>query len=387
MPRLLVVSTVPRTLRLFIFPLARYFQSQGWTVDAAASGVTAAGDCVEVFDEVQEVNWTRNPMDLRNLVAGPRMIRDIVSRGNYDVVHVHTPVAALVTRYALRRRPAARPVVIYTAHGFHFHGGGNSVKNWIFRSLEKLAGRWTDYLIVMNEYDEAEARKRRFVPPDRLRYMSGIGIDTGFYSMERVSEESVKAVRDELRLPDDAPMFLMIAEFNSGKRHVDALRAFARICQDSQVFLVCVGEGPLRASMEKLAVDLGISDRCRFLNERWDIPVVIRASTATLLPSVREGLPRCVMESLCLERPVIGSDVRGIHELLRDGAGVLVKPMDVDGLAQGMKWVLDNPEAAGSMARVGRGRMNGPYHLSTIQSAHRDLYDEALAWRNGHESR
>lgn len=388
MPRLLVVSTVPRTLRLFIFPLARYFQANGWCVDAAAHGVTTAPDCVEVFDEVWDVDWARNPLDPRNLTTGPRMIRNIVTRGNYDVVHVHTPVAALVTRYALRNLPAGvKPVVVYTAHGFHFHAGGNPVKNRIFRSLEKLAGRWTDFLIVMNEYDEAAARKCNFVPPDRLRFMSGIGIDTGFYSPEKVTGEAVTAVRDELRLPEGAPMILMIAEFNPGKRHVDALRALARIHNDTRVYLVCVGEGPLRESMEKLAEDLGISERCRFLNERWDIPVVIRASTATLLPSVREGLPRCVMESLCLERPAIGSDVRGIHELLCDGAGILVKPKDVDGFAAAMKWVLEHPAAAESMASVGRARMQGPYELSTILSAHRDLYEEGLAGRKVQVSR
>lgn len=176
-------------------------------------------------------------------------------------------------------------------------------------------------------------------------------------------------------------MILMVAEFNPGKRHVDALRAFARIYRDSALHLVFVGEGPLRSSMERLAADLGISERCRFLNERWDIPVMIRASVATLLPSIREGLPRCVMESMCLERPVIGSDVRGIRELLGDGAGILVKARDVDGFADAMKRVLEQPEAAKAMADLGRQRMQGPYELSSILSVHQDLYEEALARR------
>ncbi|MDO9172344.1 MAG: glycosyltransferase family 4 protein [bacterium] len=382
MPRLLMVATVPRTLRLFLFPLARFFQAKGWRVDAAANGVTSARDCVEVFDEVRDIEWSRNPLDPRNLRTGPRMIRAVVAHGKYDVVHVHTPVAALVTRYALKGLAAKdRPVVVYTAHGFHFHAGGNPFRNQVFRTLEKLAGRWTDYLIVMNEDDEAEARKLGIVPADRLRYMRGIGIDTDFYAPQQVSEASVKAVRDELRLPGEAPMILMVAEFNPGKRHVDALRAFARIYRDSALHLVFVGEGPLRSSMERLAADLGISERCRFLNERWDIPVMIRASVATLLPSVREGLPRCVMESMCLERPVIGSDVRGIRELLGDGAGILVKARDVDGFADAMKLVLEHPEAAQAMADLGRKRMQGPYELSSILSAHLDLYEEALARR------
>ena len=67
------------------------------------------------------------------------------------MVHVHTPVASFVTRYALRKEKKLK--IIYTCHGFHFYKGG-SILNWmLFYPIEYLAARWTDKLITINSED------------------------------------------------------------------------------------------------------------------------------------------------------------------------------------------------------------------------------------------
>ena len=67
----------------------------------------------------------------------------------------------------------------------------------------------------------------------------------------------------------------------------------------------------------KLARALGVADRVHFLGHRPDIPALVRASVAVLLPSEREGLPRSVMEALSLGVPVVGTRIRGIVRLAR----------------------------------------------------------------------
>src|SRR5207249_867737 len=125
----------------------------------------------------------------------------LVAAEGYDLVHVHSPVAAFVTRMALRRmRRQGKPRVIYTAHGFHFYQGSPRVRGTLFRTLERLAGRWTDHLVVINREDEAAALKYGIVPPQRLRYMPGIGVDTQVYSAASVPAADIAAVRGELRL-------------------------------------------------------------------------------------------------------------------------------------------------------------------------------------------
>lgn len=377
MNSVLFVTTIPGTLSAFLLPFADRFRAQGWRVDAMAQGVSNCPKCLQAFDRVWEVEWSRNPLDPQNLMVAPQQIREVVKQGGYDIVHVHTPVAAFVTRYALNKLRQGRPKVIYTAHGFHFYRGGKLIKNASFLALEKLAGLWTDYLVVINTEDEAAAKRYRIVPPERVRYISGIGVNLDRYNHNAVSEAEVLSLRQELGLTSETPLFLSIAEFIPRKHHRDILMAFARLNRP-EVHLALAGDGLLIEQMQQLASDLGIQERVHFLGLRQDIPTLIRASVATLLASEQEGLPRSVMESLCLEVPVIGTDIRGTRDLLQGGCGLLVKVGDVDGLAQAMAAILDSPEDAKMMGKRGRERMSA-YELGHILKMYEALYAEALA--------
>jgi len=377
MRRLLIVTTVPATLAAFLLPFARHFREQGWQVDAMTRGDTTRPEVAAAFDHVWPVEWSRSPLSPQNLLRTPRIVREIVEREGYDLVHVHTAVAGFVTRYALRSvRRQGRPKVIYTAHGFNFDQNIPLHKNVAFLSLEKLAGRWTDYQVVINRQDEAAARRYRIVPPERVCYMPGIGLDLGVYQAGTIAESDVARVRQGLGVAPAAPLLLMVAEAIPRKRPADALRAFASLeCRAAHLALA--GEGPLVEPLRQLATDLRIQDRVHFLGFRRDVPALMRASVAVILPSRAEGLPRSVMEAQSLEVPVIGTDIRGVRDLLADGKGLMFKVGDVEGLAHAMTWVLRNPDEARAMAQRGRAQM-ATYDLHRIIALHDELYAKAL---------
>jgi glycosyltransferase involved in cell wall biosynthesis len=377
MNRLLMVTTVPSTLRSFLLPFAAHFRSQGWQVDAMACGVSASPECQTGFDRVWEVEWSRNPLDPRNLLSAPGAIREIVMREKYQIVHVHTPVAAFVTRYALKDlRQQLGAKVIYTAHGFHFYAGGNPLKNAAFINLEKSGGSWTDYLVTINYEDKEAALQHKLVAPKQSRYMPGIGVDLKYYNRQLVSASAVAQVRQELGIGENTPLLLSVAEFTARKRHVDAISAFAKLAR-TDVHFALAGSGPLMAKMKQLAVELGVADRIHFLGNRSDVPVLMRAARANILVSAQEGLPRSVLESLALEVPTIGTKIRGTQDLLEGGCGLLVDLGDVDGLTSAMAWVLDRPEAAAKMSKLGHERI-AAYDLELIIQLHEQLYAEAL---------
>jgi glycosyltransferase involved in cell wall biosynthesis len=372
-----MVTTVPSTLRSFLLPFAAHFRSQGWQVDGMACGISDSPECQQGFDRVWEVQWSRNPLDPRNLCSAPPTIRQIVTREKYQIVHVHTPVAAFVTRYALKDlRESLGIKVIYTAHGFHFYTGGNPLKNAAFINLEKCAGKWTDYLVTINQEDKSAALRYGLVTPARARHNPGIGVDLKYYNRHAVSESAVQEVRQELGLGEDRRLLLSVAEFTPRKHHVDAIAAFAKLAR-TDVDLAFAGTGPLMDKMQQLAVDLGVSDRVHFLGNRRDIPVLMKAASANILVSAQEGLPRSVLESLALETPTIGTKIRGTEDLLTGGCGRLVDVGDVDGLAAAMAWVLDRPQEAAKMSKLGRERVS-LYDLESIVKLHEELYAEAL---------
>jgi glycosyltransferase involved in cell wall biosynthesis len=188
-------------------------------------------------------------------------------------------------------------------------------------------------------------------------------------------------VRQELGLGEDRHLLLSVAEFTARKHHVDAIAAFAKLDR-MDIDLAFAGTGPLMDKMKRFASELGVGNRVHFLGNRRDIPVLMRAASANILVSAQEGLPRSVLESLALETPTIGTKIRGTEDLLADGCGRLVDVGDVDGLAAAMAWVLDRPEEAADMSKLGRERVSF-YELESIVELHEQLYAEALDRRAG----
>ena len=377
MSSLLFVTTIPGTLSAFFLPLTRHLQAQGWRVDAMAQGISTNTQCVETFDRVWEVEFSRNPLAPQNLLVAPQKIRKVLAQKEYDIVNVSTPVAAFVTRYALNDlRKQGKPKIVYTAQGFRFYRGGAPLSNSIYLSLEKLAGPWTDYIVLVNHEDEEAAKRHRLVPEERVRYIPGTGVNVDRFSADNISNAEVLRVRQEMGLALETPLFLSVAEFIPRKHPQDILRAFARLGRP-EVHLAFAGDGRIFEQMQQLATDLRIQERVHFLGRRKDVPTLIRASVATLLVSELEGLPNCVMESFCLEVPVIGTNIRGTRDLLEGGCGLLVKVGDVEGLAQAMAWVLDHPEEVRMMGKRGRERM-AAYELKQILKLYDSLYTEAI---------
>src|SRR5579883_2826959 len=301
MPSLLLASTVTSFIEAFLLPYGMYFRNKGWRVDAIANGISESGECKVTFDHVWDIGWSRTPVTLSNIRAATAVNR-ILGTHPYDIVHVHTPVASLVCRYAAHGRTG--PITIYTAHGFHFHEHASFARNLIFLTLERTAGRrWTDYLVVINHEDEVAAHERGIIRHDRIVYMPGIGVDLcSKFNPDLVSDRDVCAFRSSLGIGADAQIMLIVAEFNPRKRHHDALRAFARIA-GSSVHLVLAGGGPGMRDVQTLARSLGIAPQVHFVGIRRDIPVLIRSARALILPSDREGLPRSVMEAMALGVP------------------------------------------------------------------------------------
>jgi glycosyltransferase involved in cell wall biosynthesis len=377
---LLIVATKSSTIGAFLAPFARHFRALGWQVDAAAAGASGDPTLRDSFDNVHDLPLSRSLLDAPGLVRGERAIAALLETGP-DIVHVHTPIAAFLTRLAVRRMPLdRRPVVAYTAHGFHFHDGGHRATNAAFLVIERLAGRWTDRLVVINDEDEATALRHRIVPRRRLVRMPGIGLDTQWYAPSSVDPDSVTRARDQYDIPANVPLFVVVAELTPRKRVGDAIAALARMHR-KDAHLVLAGDGPQRSLLERRASELGLQDRVRFAGVVADVRPIVRAATALILPSRREGLARAVMEALALEVPVIASTARGNRELVGTDAGIIVRTGEVPALASAMDRLIDHPDEARAMGVRGRERMVGQYDLNVLVRMHEELYREVLAER------
>lgn len=378
-PRILLAASVPVHFRAFHLPWVERLRQLGCDVHGAADRITEMPECVAAFNEVHDIPFSRNPLDFRAASAAGHNIARLMDQIRFDLVHVHTPVAAYVTRKYAHPFRARGTKTVYTAHGFHFHRNGSALMNLIFRTLERRAGRWTDYLVVINRDDEAAARDLRIVPPDNVLYMPGVGIDLEEFSPARVSAADIQRVRDDLNLSPNDKLVTMVAELIRRKRHRDVIQAIALLGR-SDIHVAFVGDGAHRAEIEAQVAQLGLAKTVHFLGYRRDIPALFCAAACAALTSQFEGLPRSVMEALCLEVPVVGADARGISDLLAGGGGIIVPIADTARLAGAIRDLIDNPEKACELGAIGRRSMV-PYGLPNVISLHEELYRRALGAR------
>jgi glycosyltransferase involved in cell wall biosynthesis len=379
-PSLLVVATVAGTIGGFVSPYAAHFRALGWRVEAAARDAASDPRVMAAFDEVYELPLSRSLRDLCGLARTRRALQRTLET-QPDIVHVHTPIAGFITRYVVRRLPLERrPAVVYTAHGFHFHTGGSALANAAFLTAERIAGRWTDRLIVINDEDEQAARRHRIVADGRLVRMPGIGLDTTYYAPAAVPAEGPARIRAQLGIPFDEPVFAVVGELSSRKRQADAIAALGML-RHRGAHLVLAGSGPERPVLEAQARAASVDDRVHFLGLVADVRPLVRAATAVLLPSGREGLARSIMEALALEVPVIASTARGNRELIGQDRGVVVQTRDLHGLAHAMDWMIDHPDERRRMGLRGRARMVEQYDLQVLIRMHEQLYQTLLAER------
>ena len=315
MLRLLMVATVSQTLSAFLLPHIQYMQQQDWIVDGAANGILTNQKCINTFNSVYDIEWSRSPLDIKHIVKSMKRIRAIVKNGEYDIVHVHTPIAAAVTRFALRDMVKTKKIkMIYTAHGFHFYKGA-PLLNWlIYYPIEKYLSRYTDVLITINKEDYEIAKNKMHAK--KTEYIPGVGIDVEKIQNTKVDKNKK---REELGIPQDAFVLISVGELNKNKNHEVVIKALKNIADKNNIHYIIAGQGPLYQYLLDLADDYGLKDKVHLLGFRTDVIELLKSSDCFVFPSRREGLPVALIEAMACGLPVVCSQIRGNVDLITDG--------------------------------------------------------------------
>jgi glycosyltransferase involved in cell wall biosynthesis len=242
-----------------------------------------------------------------------RLRRDL-EREPVDVVHVHSPLAAIGARLVVRTMSRARrPRVVTTEHN-------------VWSSHTRATRTMNTLTAPLDDARTAVSAAVRDSMPSRLRATTEVvryGVDV---AAVRRAVATRTAMRAELGVPTDAVLVGTVANLRRNKAYPDLLAAARRVCDASDhVRFVAVGQGPLEAEIRAMHARLGLGDRFALLGYRDDATRVMAACDVFCLASHYEGLPIALMEALALGLPVVATDVGGIREIVTDGEqGVLV---------------------------------------------------------------
>lgn len=367
----LFVATVYTHLAAFHLPFMKLLQDWGYEVHAAASPAEGRKDEVAAAGAVcHDIPFARSFASPAHVPA-LRALLALFSRERYSLIHVHTPAAAWLGRLAARL--VRQGPVLYTAHGFHFYQSAPAWYWLAYYTFERIASRWTDGLVVMNQEDYRAAQRMGFVPGQNLFLVHGVGVEVERYA------SAAPASREELDLPAGAKVVVCVGEFTANKNHLLLLRAWREVVREvPEARLLLVGDGALRERVQSWVREMGLAESVRLLGFRRDVPNLLALAEVLTLTSRREGLPRAVMEAMAAGKPVVATDVRGSRDLVRHGEnGFLVPPDDPGVLARYLVRLLKDSTLAREMGERGR-EMVKPYALENVLREMAEVYGKFL---------
>lgn len=342
--KVLFVATVVKThMMQFHIPYLKMFQEMGWeTAVASKNDYENPDDCVIPYcDTYYDIPFERLPWKPKN-IQSYQMLKKIIDEGNYDLIHCHTPVGAMIARLAALSARKKGTKVIYTAHGFHFFKGA-PLLNWLlFYPAEWLLAPVTDVLITINQEDYARAVKQ--LHAKRIEYVPGVGINTEKFR-DLVIDRAEK--RRSLGYGEEDFLALTVAEMTPNKNHITILKAMA-LLKDREEFqhihyLIC-GRGEMWASLEESARELGISDHVNFLGYRTDAPELYKASDLFLFVTFREGLSVALMEAMSSGMPIVCAKIRGNTDLIDNGVSGVFSENNPEAVAEHMLAMYRDPQ-------------------------------------------
>ncbi|HEU4898659.1 MAG TPA: glycosyltransferase [Actinomycetota bacterium] len=308
---------------------------------------------------------TRAPRPAKDLRAALALWR---LAAGYDVVHTHTAKAGVLGRLVARARGV--PVVVHTIHAFPVHDGMSPVQHRLLLWAERLAAACADRIIAVCQANAAEALALGIATARQLRVVpSGVPVAA-------VRAGSGERVRQALGIPAGAPVVGTVTRFMEQKAPLDLVAAGRLVVgARADAHLLVVGDGPLRAQVERAAAG---QPRIHLLGYRDDVPDVLAAVDVVAFSSRWEGLGRALTEAVVAARPVVATAVNGVPDLVVEGVtGHLVPPGRPDLLADRVLQLLARPDRGAAMGAAGAARVADRFDLGAMLAGLDAVYREA----------
>ena len=308
------------------------------------------------------------------LLALTTAIARVSEERRLDIVHAHYAVphatAAYLARHVLQAANVVPPRTVTTLHGTDItlvgsdpsyarvvafsidqSDGVTAVSNSLKSDTTKSLGVARDIHVIPNFLD-CEEWRRRPEPVLRARYCSVDRCDA---------------------------VVIHVSNFRAVKRVDLALEVFRLIRRDVRAHFLLVGDGPMRADIERRVTEYGLTDSVTFVGEQTDLVALLSIADLFLLPSAQESFGLAALEAMACEVPVVASNVGGLPEIIEDGVtGFACPPEDVALMARRGVALLADPALHASMARSAVEMVRRRYSTELVVPRYEAEYHRVL---------
>lgn len=302
-------------------------------------------------------------------------VRISASIGGFDIVHAHDWLVAYAGRSVAKIFEIPLVTTIHaTEHGRNL-GLHNRMQNEI-NEIEKNLALEAQKIICCSEYMKEEICSLFGTSKGNVKIIPN-GVDPDLFIN--------LPDKPKFKIADNDKVVFFIGRLVPEKGVWHLIKAFPQVLYkvpDAKLYIG--GKGPMKYTLDKLALELDIADRIfytGFLKEDMRNYLYHKAKVA-VFPSLYEPFGIVALEAMATNTPVIVGDVGGLAEIVQDGVnGLKVKAGSIDELAKAIIKLLSDADVASSLVQNGCNTIKNIYSWDAIAESTIDVYQQALKKR------
>ena len=371
------LCAVDFTVKKFLLPLIDAQIKQGHDVTSVCTEGKYTNSLLEAGYKIETITIERSLNIFKHLQSSLKLYK-YLKENSFDVLHVHTPVAAMIGRFV--RIFTKIPIVVYTAHGFYFHENMPPLKKYFFIFLECLLGFMTDVLFTQSKEDAESAKRYRILPAEHI-YPIGNGVDKKKFDPNLKYNSA--DIKKSLDIPENSFVVGLICRLVKEKGIEDFLQAAEQVnSHHNNCFFLLIGERQVHDHAESVEESIKIAQKSLGRNliltgYRSDVPDLLKIMDLYVLPSWREGMPRSIIEAMMMRLPVLATNIRGSREeVIHNETGIIVPIKSPNLLAKSISELILNPVKAKKMGENGRKRALELYDEEKIIKLQLDIINK-----------
>lgn len=357
--------------------LAKSLSKNGIEVLVLTSG---GNDCIEKEGDLKIIRR----ISIMDLYYGKssylRPIEDflaIYKKFKPEVVHSFHSDATLISLIA---RNDLKFSLVFTSHK-------TPEKTGIKR---RFGAKWMIYDFIFNQQVDRIVAPSIFFKKEALKYPNSRHItnliypgvdDDIFYPHPK---KRVENIRNFLKIKEGEKLILCPAKLRIRKGLDYLIGACGRIKQRTKIHLLITGdvcapnEIKMASRLKKMAKKLNVELTIKSFNFQ-DMPILFSAADLSILPSSHEGLGMALLESMACGTPVIGTDVDGINEVIKDKFnGILVEYGDIKKMAEAINYCLSNDNFRTKIINNGYKTIQEKFNMDKWADAHVKIYNNLI---------
>lgn len=243
--------------------------------------------------------------------------------------------------------------------------------------VDRVSARWTSPIFVAcSEFVRHSASKHLGLRESEVALIYNSVDPQGITA----TPAAVDDLRESLKLPADAFVFLNIGRLDPQKGQAVLLKAFRNVADKMpKAYLVVLGHGPLKESLKDLGRELGISERIRMPGASPNVGTFLSLANVFVFPSFFEGLPLALIEAMSKGLPCIVSEIDTLLEVVKDGdTGLLVPPGSEEQLSAAMLELYDNQAKRTLLGDHAREEVSRKFHIRATIKQWEELYSRVV---------